>query len=89
MGWNIVMLRQACHFALEKKIKQKTSRKFKTQAQVTQKLKEIMGILNLPEFFQNNSRIFWKSLGFFLENSRVFPKTQGFSKYTQGFSPNT
>ena len=36
-------------------------------------------------FFQNNSRI-----SFFLENSRVFfPKTQGFSKYTQGFSPNT
>ena len=34
---------------------------------------------------QNNSRI-----SFFLENSRVFfPKTQGFSKYTQGFSPNT
>ena len=24
MGWNIVMIRQACHFPLEKKNKQKT-----------------------------------------------------------------
>ena len=62
-------------FRTRKKIKQKNSRTFKTQAQVTKKIKEIMGKLNLPEFFQNNSRIFWKSLGFFLENSRVFPKT--------------
>ena len=38
-------------FCTRKKIKQKKSRKFKTQAQVTKKLKEIMGKLNLPEFF--------------------------------------
>ena len=89
MGWNIVMLRQACHFALGKKIKQKkNSRTFNTQAQVTKKLEEIMGKLNLPEFFQNNCRIFQKILGFFC-------KLKGFSKNSRIFqiysriSPNT
>ena len=80
MGWNIVMLRQACHFALEKKNQAKNSRTFEIQAQVTKKLKEIMGKLKLPEFFQNNSDFFQKTQGFFQKvkdipnNSRIFPQ---------------
>ena len=52
-------------FRTRKKNQAKNSRKFKTRAQVTKKLKEIMGNRNLPEFLQNNSRIFSKTLGFF------------------------
>ena len=40
-------------------------------------------------FFRITLGFSGKLQDFFLENSRVFPKTQGFSKYTQGFSPNT
>ena len=75
MGWNIVMLRQAgLSFRTRKKNQAKNSRKFKTRAQVTKKLKEIMGNRNLPEFLQNNSRIFWKTLGIFFRKLKNFSK---------------
>ena len=38
-------------FRTQKNQAKKTSRTLKTQTQVTKKLKEIMGKLNLPEFF--------------------------------------
>ena len=52
MGWNIVMLRQACHFALEKNQAKKPQGNSKLKLKLPKNSRKLrMGKLNLPEFF--------------------------------------
>ena len=81
MGWNIVMLRQACHFALEKKSSKKTQGNSKLKLKLPKNSRKLWENSICQNFFQNNSRI-----SFFLENSRVFfQKLKGFPDILKDF----
>ena len=75
MGWNIVMLRQACHFALKKKSSKKTQGNSKLKLKLPKNSRKLWEDSICQNFFQNNSRIsffFRKLKVFFSKNSRVF-----------------
>ena len=76
MGWNIVMLRQACHFALEKKIKQKTQGNSKLELKLPKNSRKLWEISIYQNFFRitDNSRIFSKTLGVFFRKLKNFSK---------------